>query len=168
MPPAFSRSFSGARCRSSGRKPVAQMIASACWNAPLLQRTPSGSIDENIGVTRSSPRSMAAWMRRVRGTPVVDTIDGQRAALARRLVLQRDRVDARLDVELLVFEELDRPARHPGDAAGDVLELHQEADRAGAAADDHDVLVRGTRRRRRSRRCAGAARRSRSCPGTTG
>ena len=76
MPPAFSRSLSGARCRSSGRNPVAQMIASACWKAPFDQRTPSGSIDENIVVTLRRPRSIAAWMRRVRGTPVVETIDG--------------------------------------------------------------------------------------------
>jgi len=66
---------------------------------------------------------------------------GQRAARARRRILKRYRVDARLDVELLILEELDRPSRHPGERLGDVLQLHQEADRTGATADDHHVLV---------------------------
>jgi hypothetical protein len=53
------------------------MIASARWNVPSSHRTPPGSIDENIGLGLSSPRSIAAWMRRVRGTPVPLTMLGR-------------------------------------------------------------------------------------------
>ena len=138
-PPAFSRSFSGARWRSSGRNPVAQMIASARGMVPSRPATPSASMRSNIGRRRGARVDAGGDATGPRHPGAADDAR-QRAAGRAASSCMATAAAPRLEVELAPSSQSIGRRGHPGQRCRD-LELEHEADRRGAAADDDDVLA---------------------------
>ncbi|MFC5123618.1 hypothetical protein ACFPRL_09445 [Pseudoclavibacter helvolus] len=73
IPPRSLRRPRLSRCARSARNPVAHRIASTGVNDPSASRTPSGSIDVNMGRRSSAPRSRAAIAYGDQPRPVYET-----------------------------------------------------------------------------------------------